>query len=198
MAAEKKKTGGTIGVDKFHYAVQTEDTETTVKYEEKARVPYAQSVSLETEQEIVKAYGDNKVAEMAVSTGISTLEMQFHAIPIEDRVALLGMDQDEDGLVIQRSQTNPPYVGVCLEKTTTDGAELLGLTKGMFMLPNTEAQTKEDTLEFGSDTISGEFSGRIYDDVAIVRIRVDKSDDTKRKKFMNMIFDPTASVPEGA
>ncbi len=197
MAEEKKKTGGTIGIDKFYYAKQTVDTEETVSYEEKVRVPYAQSVNIETEQEISKAYGDNKVAEMAVSTGSTSLEMQFHAIPIEDRVALLGLEQDEDGLVIQRSQTNPPYVAVCLEKTTTDGAELLGLTKGMFMLPATEAQTKEDSLEFGSDTLSGEFAGRTYDDVAIVRMRVGKNDDVKRQKFMKMVFDPVGTVPEG-
>ncbi|WP_185830638.1 major tail protein [Siminovitchia terrae] len=197
MAAEKKKTGGTIGIDKFYYAIQTVDTEETVSYGEKVRVPYAQSVNIETEQEIAKAYGDNKVAEMAVSTGSTSLEMQFHAIPIEDRVALLGLEQDEDGLVIQRSQTNPPYVAVCLEKTTTDGAELLGLTKGMFMLPATEAQTKEDSLEFGSDTLSGEFAGRTYDDAAIVRIRVGKSDDAKRQKFEKMVFNPAGTVPEG-
>lgn len=198
MATETKKTGGTIGIDKFYYGKLVEDTEETVTYEPKVRVPYVQSVSIETEQEIAKAYGDNKVAEMAVSTGATTLEMQFHAIPLEDRVALLGLEQNEDGLVIQRSQTNPPYVAVAMEKTTTDGAELMGLTKGMFMLPAVEAQTKEDSLEFGSDTISGEFSGRIYDDAAIVRIRVGKDDQEKRTKFMDMVFNPAAQVPEGA
>lgn len=187
---ETKKRGGTIGIDKFYYGVLVEDLETGATYNEKVRVPYIQNISLETEQEIAKAYGDNKVAEMAVSTGVSTLEMQFHAIPLEDRVALLGLEQNEDGLVIQRSQTNPPYVAVVLEKTTTDGAELLGLTKGMFMLPATEAQTKEDSLEFGSDTISGEFSARVFDDVSIVRVRVGKDDDVKRKAFMDMIFNP--------
>jgi len=198
MAGEKKKTGGTIGIDKFYYAVLQEDTENGASYDEKERVPYIQSVNIETEQEIVKAYGDNKVAEMAVSTGASTAELQFHAIPIEDRVKLLGWEEDEDGLVIQKSQTNPPYVAVVFEKTTTDGAELLGLTKGMFTLPATEAQTKEDSLEFGSDTLSGEFSGRTYDDVAIVRIRVGKNDDIKRKAFMDKVFNPGSSTSEGS
>lgn len=186
----KKKRGGKIGIDKFYYAVQKEDTEETCEYEEKVRVAYAQSVNVETEQEIAKAYGDNKVAEMAVSTGVTTLEMQFHVLPLEDRVALLGLEENGDGLVIQKSQTNPPYVAVAMEKTTTDGAELMGLTKGMFMLPEDETETQEDSLEFGSDTISGEFAGRTFDDVAIVRMRVGKDDEEKRKKFMDMVFGP--------
>lgn len=195
MPEETKKRGGVIGIDKFYYAKSLTDTEEGATYEPKVRVPYVQSVSVETEQEIAKAYGDNKIAEMAVSTGSTTLELQFHAIPLEDRVELLGLEQDEDGMVLQKSQTNPPYVAVGLEKTTTDGAELLGLTRGMFMLPGTEAQTKEDSLEFGSDTLSGEFASRNYDDVAIVRMRVGKNDAEKRKKFMDMVFGPLPVVP---
>lgn len=192
--AETKRTGGTIGIDKFYYGVLKEDTETSISYDPETRVPYIQNINLETEQEIVKAYGDNKVAEMAVSTGATTVELQFHAIPLEDRVILLGLEEDENGLVIQKSQTNPPYVACVFEKTTTDGAELLGLTKGMFTLPSTEAQTKEDSLEFGSDTLNGEFSSRIYDDVSIVRIRVGKNDVEKRKAFMDMIFNPAGET----
>lgn len=192
---ETKKRGGVIGIDKFYYAKSLTDNEAGATYEERVRVPYIQNVSIETEQEIAKAYGDNRVAEMAVSTGSTTVELQFHAIPLEDRVELLGLDQREDGLVIQKSQTDPPYVAVAFEKTTTDGAELLGLTKGMFMLPGTEAQTKEDSLEFGHDSLSGEFSSRIHDDVAIVRMRVGKDDVEKRKIFMDMVFGPLPLVP---
>lgn len=198
MAEETKKNrSATVGIDKFYYAVLQSDTEESVVYEKEVRLPFVQNVNIETEQEIAKAFGDNKVAEMAVSTGVSTVEFQFHALPLEDRVALLGLE-DEDGLVIQRSQVNPPYVAVVLEKTKGDGsAELVGLTKGMFTLPPTEAQTKEDSLEFGSDTISGEFSSRVYDDAAQVFAHVKKGDETIRQKFMNKVFRPAEQAEQG-
>lgn len=198
MAEETKKNrSATVGIDKFYYAVLQSDTEESVVYEKEVRLPFVQNVNIETEQEIAKAFGDNKVAEMAVSTGVSTVEFQFHALPLEDRVALLGLE-DEDGLVIQRSQVNPPYVAVVLEKTKGDGsAELVGLTKGMFTLPSTEAQTKEDSLEFGSDTISGEFSGRVYDDAAQVFAHVKKGDEAMRQKFMNKVFRPSEQAEQG-
>src|SRR5690625_2992981 len=166
---EKRNRSAVVGIDKLYYAVLKDDTEEGATYEDMVRLLYVQNVAIETEQEIAKAYGDNKVAEMAVSTGVSTVELQFHTVPLQDRVVLLGLEEDDDGLIIQKSQVNPPNVAIVLEKTKGDGtAELVGLAKGMFTLPALEAQTKEDTLEFGSDTLSGEFTGRTFDDVSQV------------------------------
>lgn len=198
MAEEKKNRSAVVGIDKLYYAVLEEDTEEGATYKDMVRLPYVQNVSIETEQEIAKAYGDNKVAEMAVSTGVSTVEFQFHTIPLEDRVTLLGLEEDDDGIVVQKTQVNPPYVAMVLEKTKGDGtAELVGLSKGMFTLPALEAQTKEDTLEFGSDTISGEFSGRVFDDITQVFVQVDKDDETKRKALMDKVFKPSADGTGG-
>src|SRR5690625_3096586 len=187
--AETKNRSAVVGITGFRYAVLETDTEAGASYGEIVRVPYVQNINIETEQEIAKAYGDNTVAEMAVSTGVTTVEFQFHTIPLEDRIKLLGLEEDEDGMIVQRSQTNPPYVALMLEKTKGDGSvELVGLTKGMFTLPATEAQTKEDSLEFGSDTISGEFSARVFDDVAQVFMHVDKNDNENHEAFMKKVF----------
>lgn len=185
-----KNTSAVVGIDKFYYAILDKDSEKEVTYDDVVRVPYVQNVNIESEQEIAKAYGDNTVAEMAVSTGVTTVELQFHSIPIEDRVALLGLEEDSDGLIVQKSQVQPPYVAIALEKTKADGTvELVGLTKGMFTLPATESATKEDTLEFGNDTISGEFSARQFDDVTQVFAHVE--DDELRDTFMEKVFQKT-------
>jgi len=195
---EKKNRSAVVGIDKFYYAILKDDTEEGATYEDMVRMTYVQNVAIETEQEIAKAYGDNKVAEMAVSTGVSTVELQFHTIPLQDRVALLGLEEDDDGLIIQKSQVNPPNVAIVMEKTKGDGtAELVGLTKGMFTLPSLEAQTKEDTLEFGNDTISGEFSGRTFDDVSQVFVHAGKDDEVKRKALMDKVFKPSADGTGG-
>lgn len=194
--AETKNRSAVVGITGFRYAILENDTESGASYGQIIRVPYVQNVNIETEQEIAKAYGDNTVAEMAVSTGVTTVEFQFHTIPLEDRIKLLGLEEDEDGMIVQKSQVNPPYVALMLEKTKGDGTiELVGLTKGMFTLPSTEAQTKEDSLEFGSDTISGEFSARVFDDVAQVFMHVDKNDNEKHEAFMKRVF---LISPEGA
>lgn len=194
--SKEKNLSAVVGIDKLYYAILTEDNEAGATYSEMVRLPYIQNVSIETEQEIAKAFGDNKVAEMAVSTGVTTVEFQFHTLPLEDRVALLGLEEDEDGLIIQKSNVQAPYVAIALEKTKADGSsELVGLTKGMFTLPATEAQTKEDSLEFGNDTISGEFSARVFDDITQILTHVGKDDELKRTTLMDKVFKPSVELP---
>lgn len=189
MAELTKNLSSVVGVDNFYYAVINSDTDESTEYGEMVRLPFLQDISIETEQEVSKAFGDNRVAEMAVSTGVTTVEFQFHALPLEDRVALLGLESGEGGVIVQRSQVNPPYVGIMLEKTKADGTtEIVGLTKGMFTLPSDEASTKEDSLEFGSDTISGEFSARMSDDVTQLFAQIGEDDKEKREEVIDRIF----------
>lgn len=182
-----------VGISGFYYAKLIEDTKDGATYGDPVHVPFAQSVGIETEQEIIKAYGDNTVAEMAVSTGTTTLSMGFHALPLEVRQDLLGLEV-EDGLTIQRSNVTPPTVAIVLQQDKANGdAELVGLTKGLFTLPSVEGQTKEDSIEFASDEIEGEFSARLFDDVTQVFAEVDKEDtEDVRAKFMAKVFQTVA------
>lgn len=178
-----------VGISGFYYAKLIEDTESNAEYGEKVYVPFPQSVGIETEQEIVKSYGGNTVAEMAVSTGITTLTMGFHHLPLEVRQDLLGLEV-EDGLTIQKSSVTPPYVAIILQQDKANGdAELVGLTKGMFQLPSVEGTTKEDSIEFQNAEIEGEFSARLFDDVTQVLAEV-KADDAEgtREKFEAKVF----------
>lgn len=185
-----KNYSARVGIHGFGYAILTDDTKEDVSYEELVDVPFSQEVGIETEMETEKAYGDNKIAEMATSTGITTLSMQFHALPQEDREALLGLEK-EGSLSIQKSQVNPPYVAVALYLDKADGSrEVVGLTKGKFNLPGVEGSTKEDSVEFGSDTIEGEFMAREFDDITKIsaEIPVDDADDIKaefEEKLLN-------------
>jgi len=199
MAEEKRNHSSTVGIDEFHYAILQEDTKENLSYGEIYHVPFSQEVSVETEQEIAKGYGDNVVAEMAVSTGVTALEMGFHALPLEDRERMLGLEKDGN-LTIQKGSTNPPYVAVALRQVKADGtSQWVGLTKGIFTIPSIEAQTKEDSIEFSTDTIEGEFSTRLNDDIATIFAFQDKDDAGEaRTEFFNKLFAKTEEGEEGA
>lgn len=187
--AETKKYSGKVGIKGFYYAILEEDTKDGALYGEPVHVPHAQSIGIETEQEIVKAFGDNTVAEMVTSTGVTTLTMGFHALPLSVKQDLLGLEE-EDGLTVQKSNVSAPYVAIALEQTKADGSsEMVGLTKGMFMLPSQEGATKEDTTEFQSQEIEGEFSARTFDDVTQIFAEVPKDDaEGIKDKFNNKLF----------
>lgn len=154
-----KNYRSSTGVDEFYYGalVNGGDGTTTDAIE---RVKFLQTISVDMPQEIVRAYGDNVTAEMAVSSGDIGVTGGFHKIPIEDKSSLLGWEE-ASGLYATGSQDNPPYVAVIFARTYEDGSrEYVGLPKGMFTRPNIEGQTKEDSVEFSSEEIEAQFMDR--------------------------------------
>ncbi|CAM3429501.1 major tail protein [Cytobacillus oceanisediminis] len=155
MAKEKVYRAST-GVDEFYYGEIGDGI--TAAYIE--RVKFLQNINIEMPQEVVRAYGDNRTAEMAVSNGDISVTSAFHKIPIEDKQKLLGLETVE-GLTAMGSTDNPSYVAVVFAKTYEDGSkEYVGLPKGLFTRPNIAGQTKQDGVEFSNEEISAQFMDR--------------------------------------
>lgn len=155
-----KKYHAVTGVDLFHYGVLNEN-ENGIVAEAPERVHFAQNISVEAPQELVRAYGDNKVAELATSNQPVQVSAQFHRLPQEDLDVILGLEKTTNGLSGYGSTDTAPYVAAVFAKTYEDGStEWVGLPKGKFIKPSSEAATKEDGVTFGSDTITAEFIDR--------------------------------------
>ncbi|WP_062105213.1 major tail protein [Bacillus niameyensis] len=201
--AEEKIYRAATGVDEFYYGEVGDKL--VADYIE--RVKFLQNVNVEMAQEIVRAYGDNKTAEMAVSSGDVSVTSQFHTIPIEDKQKLLGLEVVE-GLTAMGSGDNPPYVAVVFAKTYEDGSkEYVGLPKGIFTRPNIEGQTKEDSVEFSSEEIEAQFMDRKVDgfekEKSVIFARDKKGETTNRDALFLKVFGKpypsgTPSEPEGA
>lgn len=184
-----KNYSATVNISGFTYAILNKDSKEGVSYGEPVHVPFSQSVSIETEQSIEKSYGDGVIAEMAVSTGVTSVSMGWHNVPLEVRQELLGLEAEDD-LTIQKGQVTPPDVAITLIQEKNDGSkEMVGLTKGKFMLPSVEGATKEDSVEFQNHEIEGEFSSRHYDNITQVLAHIEAEDDSnKEDKFFNKVF----------
>ena len=147
------------GLKEFYYGV-LDDTETGIIETAPERIKFLQNISIETPQEIAKAYGDNTVAEMAVSTDVTTLTTTFHKIPIEDRAKLYGY-KEVNGMYALTAEPTPPYVACVFARTAEDGGtEWLGFAKGIFTIAATEGQTKGESIEFTGNETAGEFMPR--------------------------------------
>lgn len=164
MATTEKNYKSFTGLKEFYYGKLNAD-DTGITGESPERIEFLQNISVETPQEIVKAHGDNTVAEMAVSTDVTTLTTTFHKIPIEDRAKLYGYET-VNGMYGLSNEPKPPYVACVFARTAEDGGtEWLGFTKGIFTIASTEGQTKADSIEFTGDETSGEFMPREVDGV---------------------------------
>lgn len=185
------------GLDEFFYGV-LDETGTKIEGTEAERIRFLQEISISTEQENVKAYGDNTIAEMAIATDATSLTTQFHTLPIEDRATLYGFIEKE-GMFALPGTPNPPYVACMFAKTKEDGSrEYIGFTKGKFMIAEDEGQTKGESVEFGSASTEGEFMARdvegFEEDVTYIIVSDGKGETTNRDALYEKIFGITFPV----
>lgn len=197
--AEKVYRAST-GVDEFYYGEIDETTNALEEGKNIERVKFLQTINVEMPQEIVRAYGDNKTAEMATSSGDITVTSGFHKIPLEDKERLLGWEK-QDGIYSVGSEDISPYVAVIFAKTYEDGSrEYVGLPKGIFTRPNVEGQTKEDGVEFSSEEIEAQFMDRKvegFEKEKSVLFAVDKrGETTNRDKLVKMLFGENATLDD--
>lgn len=199
--AEEKVYRSSTGVDEFYYG-EVGDGIVASSIE---RVKFLQNINVEMPQEIVRAYGDNKTAEMAVSSGDIAVTAAFHKIPIEDKAKLLGWETI-GGLTAAGSEDNPPYVGVIFAKTYEDGSrEYVGLPKGIFTRPNIVGQTKQGSVTFSSEEISAQFMDReitgFSKERSVIFAYDLKGETTNRDDLFLKVFGlpyPAEAVVEGA
>jgi len=200
--AEEKVYRSSTGVDEFYYG---EIGDGIVAYYVE-RVKFLQTITVEMTQEIVRARGDNKTAEMAVSSGDISVTSGFHKIPIEDKQKLLGLETVE-GITAMGSEDNPPYVAVVFAKTFEDGSrEYVGLPKGLFTRPSITGTTKGDTTEFSSEEIAAQFMDREVDGFTkekSVLFAYDKPGQTTNRDALflavfGQAYPTETTVPEGA
>lgn len=198
MAVKNYKSS--TGVDEFYYAPLLDVPALAVYTEAIDRVKFLQTIEIEHPQELTRAYGDNKTAELAVSNGNVTVSAAFHKLPVEDKNVLFGLET-VDGISSYGGEDNPPYVACVFAKTFEDGSkEWVGLTKGMFMKTNLAGQTKEDGTTFSTDEISAEFMERTVDGFAnekTVLTAVDAKGSTVNRDALFMKVFGLVYPPEG-
>lgn len=192
----KKNYRSFTGIKEFYYGVLADD-ESGITEDAPEHVKFLQNISVDNPSEISRAYGDNRVAELAMSNGPTTLSTTFHKLPMEDKAKLFGLKAIGEGKGYAFTPNRrSPYVACAFARTAEDGGtEWLGFAKGMFMPPNTSGQTKEDgSVTFGNDEVSGEFMPREIDgiegeDEGTMFVFYDAKGETTNRDFLfNLIF----------
>lgn len=179
-----------INVNDFHYVELDEDNKAVGDIE---RVRFLQEITVEAQQEIVKAFGDGEVAEMATSNGPMTVSGQFHKIPQEDKDTIFGLTK-VGGLSAYGPDSNPPYVAVIFSIEDQDGGKgWYGLAKGKFTMPSIEGSTKEESIEFGNETAEGEFMSRDIEGERVMRLSGE--DAPGETKVRDEIFEAIFGMP---
>lgn len=196
------KYNAATGLGKMYYTVLKEKDGVLTPGEIKD-VDYVQGLEIEFGEDLEKAYGSNKVAEIAKSAGETSLNLTFHKLPIDVQKDILGLvsHSEKEDVYGFSNGGGIDYVAVAIPRTMEDGStEWFGLSQGVFTRPKKEGKTKEDKVEFGSDEIEGQFMERqipgFEDAQSVIMAYEPKGVNEGRDTVFKSIFGKTLSTNE--
>ena len=149
-----------IGCDNLHYALMTtEDTATNAPvYATIKSAPGVMHVNINPNASLATAFFDDGPGDTASTLGNIDVEIQKNSLTTENKADLLGHTIDANGGVAYADDDTPPYVAIGFRTLKSNGKyRYVWLYKGRFADPEDNSETKADSINFQSDTISGQF-----------------------------------------
>ena len=155
-----------IGVSNFHFAeMTTEDTLTTKPtYGTPVSAPGLMSLNINPNSSLDTLFADDGPFETAATLGKIEVEIQKNYLSTSEKAALLGKSIDSNGGLVHSSTDTPPWVAVGFKSLKSNGKyRYCWLYKGKFQDPEDNNETKSDSINWQSDTITGNFVCLAYE-----------------------------------
>lgn len=171
-----KGKGVAIGLTNLHYAeMLTDDANAgTFSYDAPVRIAGAITANFSPNAANDTLFADDGPYESAYTLGAMTLELNVADLKPQHRAFLLG-ESYENGVVRSSADAIPPYVAIGMSVKKSNGADrLIWYLKGKFSPPDENNQTKSDSINWNTPTITGNFLKRDADN--LWRIAVDSDD----------------------
>lgn len=154
-----------IGCDNLVYAPMT--TEDTVKaapqYGDVVAAPGVMSININPNGSLETLFADDGPMETATTLGKIDVEIQKNELTTQNKADLLGHEIDGNGALVYGDNDVPPYVAIGFRTLKSNGKyRYVWLYKGKFTEPEDQNETKGDSINFQSDTISGQFTKLNY------------------------------------
>lgn len=152
-----------VGVDKFHYAILTADTNAALTYGEFKAAPGTISIGVSLENVSGTLYADNKAVITYQSIGTATVTIERTTITDDMKKDIMGSPMVKSTRYVTPG-TSSPYVGVAFRMLYSDGTyQYVKLYKGKFSEPELSVSTKGESIEFQTESIEGTFVSTIHE-----------------------------------
>lgn len=144
-------------IKNVHVAKQTEtvvDNDTAYTYATPKNIPGAVSISLNAEGEISKFYADGIGYFVASSNNGYSGDLEMALIPSWFREEILNEEKDEKGVLVENSNNATSPFALLFEFDGDVKAIRRCLYNCTCTRPSIESETKEETVEPGTETLS--------------------------------------------
>lgn len=155
----------TIGLRDVYYALLTDDPlNGSPVYEAPVKMAGAISANVNPNASNATLFADDGPFDTAATIGEISLELNMADLTLEQQAVLLGHTVS-NGVLKKKAGDVPPWVAIGFRTLKSNGKyRYYWLNKGKFALPEEDIQTKGDSIEFQTPTISGSFVKRTCDD----------------------------------
>lgn len=150
-----------IGCDNLVYAkMTTEDTtEAAPVYGEVVPAVGVMSLNINPNGSQETLFADDGPMETASTLGKIEVEIQKAELTTQNKADLLGHQIDSKGALVYGDSDIPPWVAIGFRTLKSNGNyRYVWLYKGKFTEPEDNNETKGDSINFQTDTISGQFT----------------------------------------
>lgn len=150
-----------IGCDNLVYAkMTTEDTDSIAPvYGTVTPALGVMSVNINPNGAQETLFADDGPMETASTLGKIEVEIQKSELTTQNKADLLGHQIDAKGALVYGDSDVPPWVAIGFRTLKSNGNyRYVWLYKGKFTEPEDANETKGDSINFQTDTISGQFT----------------------------------------
>lgn len=150
-----------IGCDNLVYAkMTTEDTDSVAPvYGTVTPALGVMSVNINPNGAQETLFADDGPMETASTLGKIEVEIQKSELTTQNKADLLGHQIDAKGALVYGDSDVPPWVAIGFRTLKSNGNyRYVWLYKGKFTEPEDANETKGDSINFQTDTISGQFT----------------------------------------
>lgn len=172
-----------IGLTNIVYAIMTADVAPTTvggkdgyaAYDSPVRLPGAITANFSPNASNDTLFADDGPYDSVSMLGAMSMELNVADLPAQNRAELLGAIYDETtGILYHNAEDVPPYVAVGMSIKKSNGYDrYIWYLKGKFAAPDDNNQTKADSVNWNTPTITGNFLKRDCDNQWRVSIDTD-------------------------
>jgi len=157
--------GVRVGLSNIYYATLVSDASGGVSYNTPVRLTGAIQANIDPNSVIETLFADDGPLEVASQLGTIELELIVADVPLSHRATLLGHSLSE-GVESAYSTDTPPWVALGFKALKSNSSyRYVWLLKGKFREPILNHETRDDSVNFQTPTIVGNFAKRDFDDM---------------------------------
>lgn len=156
--------GVLIGLKDLYYALLEKDDSTGVAYGTPVKIAGAIQANINPNPSVETLFADDGPMETAATMGQIELELVATDIPLDVQAVLLGHTMS--GAILKRkASSSPPWVAIGFRALKSNGKyRYTWLLKGKFSEPEQSHETRGDSVNFQTPTLTGNFVKRDFDD----------------------------------